>query len=93
MIASINLVNSDANQWSIQISDATTGQVFSRNVVYNSTRSSGEWIVERPTINNQTSTLARFRKHHVYRLSYKRKQCYWFHSEVFMYLKLKWQTA
>ena len=60
MIASINLVNSDTNLWSIQISDATTGQAFSQNVVYNSTRSSGEWIVERPTINNQISTLADF---------------------------------
>jgi hypothetical protein len=60
MIASINLVHSDTNQWSIQISDATTGQTFSRNVVYNSTRSSGEWIMERPTINNQISTLADF---------------------------------
>ena len=60
MIAAVNLVNSDINQWSIQISDATTGQAFSRNVVYNSTRSSGEWIVERPTINNQIGTLADF---------------------------------
>jgi len=60
MIASINLVNSDTNQWSIQISDATTRQTFSRNVVYNSTRSSGEWIMERPTINKQISTLADF---------------------------------
>ena len=60
MIASINIVNSDTNQWSIQINDATTGQTFSDNVVYNSTRSSGEWIVERPTINNQTSTLPDF---------------------------------
>lgn len=60
MIASINLVNSDTNQWSIQISDATSGQAFSRNVVYNSTRSSGEWIVERPNINNQTRTLGDF---------------------------------
>jgi len=60
MIASINLVNSDTNGWSIQISDATTGQAFSQNVVYNSTRSSGEWIVERPTINNQIGTLADF---------------------------------
>ena len=60
MIASINLVNSNTNEWSIQISDATTGQAFSKNVVYNSTRSSGEWIVERPTINNQISTLADF---------------------------------
>ncbi len=60
IIASINLVNSDTNQWSIQISDATTGQAFSQNVVYNSTRSSGEWIVERPTINNKIGTLADF---------------------------------
>jgi hypothetical protein len=60
MIASINLVNSDTNRWSIQISDATTGQAFSNNVVYNSTRSSGEWIMERPTINNQIGTLADF---------------------------------
>jgi len=60
MIASINLVNSNTNQWRIQISDATTGQAISRNVFYNSTRSSGEWIVERPTINNQITTLADF---------------------------------
>ena len=60
MIASINLINSDTNEWSIQISDATTGQGFSNNVVYNSTRSSGEWIVERPTINKQTGALTDF---------------------------------
>ncbi|MGD0645377.1 MAG: G1 family glutamic endopeptidase [Candidatus Bathyarchaeia archaeon] len=60
MIASINIVNSDTNEWSIQISDSTTGQVFSRNFVYNSTRSSGEWILERPTINKQITTLADF---------------------------------
>ena len=60
MIASINLVNSNTNQWRIQISDATKGQTFSRNVVYNSARSSGEWIVERPTINNKITTLADF---------------------------------
>jgi hypothetical protein len=60
MTAAINLVNSDTNQWNIQISDASTGQTFSRNVVYNSTRSSGEWIMERPTIDNQISTLADF---------------------------------
>ena len=60
VVASINLVNSSTNLWSIQISDATTGHAFSQNVVYNSTRSSGEWIVERPTINNQIVTLADF---------------------------------
>jgi len=60
MIASINLVNSNTNEWSIQIADATTRKAFSQNVVYNSTRSSGEWVVERPAINNQISTLADF---------------------------------
>ena len=60
IIASLNLVNSGTNMWSIQISDATNGQGFSKNVVYNSTRSSAEWIVERPTVGNQTSTLSDF---------------------------------
>jgi len=60
IIAHIDLVNSATNQWSILIIDATTGQAFSRNVVYNSTRSSAEWIVERPTINKQISNLADF---------------------------------
>jgi len=60
MIASIILLNSDSNSWSLKINDETTGQDFSKNVVYNSTRSSSEWIVERPTIINQTSVLADF---------------------------------
>jgi hypothetical protein len=62
MIASLNLVNSGKNIWSVKISDVTTGQYFSKNVVYNSTLSSGEWIMERPTINGQVSTLADFGK-------------------------------
>ncbi len=60
MVASINLVNSATNEWSIQISDATTGRAFSNNVFYNSTRPSGEWIVERPTVNKQITALADF---------------------------------
>jgi hypothetical protein len=62
MIASLNIVNSSADMWSIKISDVTTGQYFSKTVVYNSTLSSGEWIMERPTINSQISTLADFGK-------------------------------
>jgi hypothetical protein len=60
--ASISLINSDANEWSIQINDVTTGQGFSQSccLVYNSSRLSAEWIVERPNINNQLSTLADF---------------------------------
>jgi hypothetical protein len=60
MVASIRLLDSTTNQWSIQISDTTTGQDFSKTVVYNSTRSSGEWILERPTTNNQITPLADF---------------------------------
>lgn len=60
MVGSIRLVNSAANQWRMQISDTTNGQDFSMTVVYNSTRSSGEWIVERPTTNNHVTTLADF---------------------------------
>jgi hypothetical protein len=58
--ASITLVNSDADQWNIQISDTTTGQTFSQDFVYNSTRSSGEWVLERSTVKGQISNLADF---------------------------------
>jgi hypothetical protein len=58
--ASITLVNSDANQWNIQISDATTGQIFSEDFIYNSSRSSGEWILERSTVSGLISNLADF---------------------------------
>jgi hypothetical protein len=58
--ASINLVNSDANEWAIQIYDVTNGQGFTQNFVYNSSQLSAEWIVERPTVNNRLSTLADF---------------------------------
>ena len=60
MFASISLVDSATNQWSIQINDTTTGQAYSTTVTYNSARSSGEWIMERPTINNRLTTLAGF---------------------------------
>jgi hypothetical protein len=58
--ASITLTNSGSNTWTIQITDTANGQFFTKNVDYNSTRSSGEWIVERPTINNKISTLSDF---------------------------------
>jgi hypothetical protein len=58
--ASITLINSDIDQWSMQLTDLTTGQSFSKNFVYNSTRLSAEWIVERPTLNNQISSLSNF---------------------------------
>jgi len=58
--ASINLVDSNLHQWMIQITDVTKGQPFSQIFTYNSTRLTAEWIVERPTVNNQLSNLANF---------------------------------
>jgi hypothetical protein len=58
--ASISLANSSINYWIIEISDVTTGQSFKQNFVYNSTRLTAEWVIERPTVNNQLSTLANF---------------------------------
>lgn len=60
IVASLTLVDSNANVWNIELSDITNGQTFSLDVIYNSTLSSGEWIVERPTINNQISALCDF---------------------------------
>ena len=60
MVASLRLVDPTANRWNIQISDSTTEQYFSTTVAYNSTGSSGEWIIERPTVSNRLSTLADF---------------------------------
>ena len=60
IIASINLDNPELNYWNIQIVNTANGQRFNRNVTYNSTRSSGEWIAERTTVNGQISNLADF---------------------------------
>jgi hypothetical protein len=60
VLASISLINSTSNVWSIQLNNLANAQTFSKNIAYNSTQSSGEWIIERPTIRNQTSTLANF---------------------------------
>jgi hypothetical protein len=56
--ASISLLDSNTNRWSIEIHDG--GQVFKKNVVYPSSMLSADWIVERPTVNNQLTTLANF---------------------------------
>jgi hypothetical protein len=58
--ASISLVNQNANTWSIEISDVTHGGHFEKTLVYNSSRLTAEWIVERPNVNGTTSTLADF---------------------------------
>ena len=60
IIASINLVDSDTDQWAIRIYDVTNGEGFYQTLVYNSSRLSAEWIVERPTVNDEISLLANF---------------------------------
>jgi hypothetical protein len=59
--ASINLVDSATNLWSIEIEDITTSQTFKKNFFYDSSRLSAEWIVERPAVGiSSFSTLANF---------------------------------
>jgi hypothetical protein len=58
--ASINLVDSVSNKWSIEIRDATNGQTFQNDFFYYSSQLSAEWIIERPTINNMLRGLADF---------------------------------
>jgi hypothetical protein len=58
--ASVTLTNDSQNTWLIQITDLTTGESFSQEAQYNSTRRTAEWIVERPTVNDQLSELANF---------------------------------
>jgi hypothetical protein len=58
--ASIELVNQQTNEWRIEIIDITKNQEFSINLNYNSSKLTAEWIVERPTVNNQISSLANF---------------------------------
>ncbi len=59
--ASISLINENTNTWSIEIADITRNQRFKKTVVYNSSRLSAEWVVERPKVNGTISTLADFR--------------------------------
>jgi hypothetical protein len=58
--ASVTLVDSDINLWSVAITDLSTSQSFQTNLTYDPGRLSGEWIIERPDVNGVTSTLANF---------------------------------
>ncbi|MGW8289431.1 MAG: G1 family glutamic endopeptidase [Candidatus Bathyarchaeia archaeon] len=58
--ASISLANDNENAWTITLSDLTRNENFEKTVVYNSSRLSAEWIVERPKVNGTVSTLADF---------------------------------
>ena len=58
--ASISLVNENTSTWSIEIRDVTRTEQFKKSIVYNSSRLSAEWVVERPKVNGAISTLADF---------------------------------
>jgi hypothetical protein len=58
--ASITLVDSDTNEWAIRIHDVTKNKGFYRTFIYNSSRLSAEWIVERPYVNDEITMLANF---------------------------------
>jgi hypothetical protein len=60
IVASLSLTNPSINQWDIQIIDQSTAKSFSTNVFYNSTLSSAECVIERPTVSNQISPMANF---------------------------------
>jgi hypothetical protein len=58
--ASISLINENTSTWSIELADVTRGERFKTTAVYNSSRLSAEWVVERPKVNGNISTLADF---------------------------------
>ena len=58
--ASITLINSDTHQWAIRIHDVTNNQGFYQTFIYNASRLSAEWVVEKPHLNEETTTLANF---------------------------------
>jgi hypothetical protein len=58
--ASISLVGSSNNTWSISIQDLTSNTSFQSNFDYDSQRLTAEWIVEKPLINGALAQLADF---------------------------------
>ncbi len=60
MKASLSLTDPNTNQWLMSISDLTTNQSFQNTFVYNSSRSSADYVIERPDINKVISNLADF---------------------------------
>jgi hypothetical protein len=58
--AAVRLADSSTNNWLMEINDITTGESFSQTVYYNSSKLSAEWVIERPKVNDQVTTLANF---------------------------------
>jgi len=48
-LMTVSLSEQSTNQWLIALTDATTGQSFTKSVSYESSHSSAEWIQEMPT--------------------------------------------
>ena len=60
MSASITLQDATSHTWSLEITDTTNGQTFRQNFIYASSMLSGNWVVERPTVNNVEPLLTDF---------------------------------
>jgi hypothetical protein len=58
--ASIQLTNDTQNEWTLTIFNLNSGHQFQKTFNYASSRSSAEWIIERPNVNNAVSDLANF---------------------------------
>jgi hypothetical protein len=63
--ASIQLLDSKTSTWLVNVADLTNGACFTQNCTtqnlnYNSSRLTAEWIMERPTVNNQIAALSNF---------------------------------
>lgn len=57
---SITLQDDATSTWLITVTDETEGKSFQKTVQYVSPRKSAEWIVERPLVSGEISTLADF---------------------------------
>ena len=53
--ASIQLVNTNTDQWSISIRDLTSNQQYTGSFTYSSSQLSAEWMVERPDVSTRRS--------------------------------------
>ncbi len=53
--ASIQLVDSNTDDWSIDVKDLTTNQDYKSSIYYSSSQLSAEWIVERPELSSRRS--------------------------------------
>jgi hypothetical protein len=58
----ITLMDEKTDTWRITVVDQTEGKSFQKTVSYESSMKSAEWIVERPMVNGEISTLADFDK-------------------------------